>query len=274
MNRMTWQPSRLVTMAAAVCGLVLGTMGLLPLPAIDIRWRVPGTEPEAFVSSARQDAGDELLLVVIGSSTCRWSNSDEFVDLVAEVRAATRQVADQRGAALAIMGVSQDERPEDGVKYLRRFGGLDEMAVGRGWQNTAIGKYIFSDFPGRAATPQVLVIARTLTREGGQWGVENERVLARKIGLWETRPKISEYGPGGRFWLCGVAFAARLPLGKRLEGALRAGRCLFPVAGTLVRRGVLVPGDTGPRSGTTFATRRRGRGGVTGSRSARSCSRC
>ncbi len=89
-----------------------------------------------------------------------------------------------------------------------------------------------------------------------------------------TRPKISEYGPGGRFWLCGVAFAARLPLGKRLEGALRAGRCLFPVAGTLVRRGVLVPGDTGPRSGTTFATRRRGRGGVTGSRSARSCSRC
>ena len=185
MNRRTQGLSIPVIVAAAVCGVVMGTLGLLPRPIV--RWSIPLAEANAFISDARLDAGEELMLVVVGSSTCRWSSTDDFVELVAEVRTAIRQVADQNGTALAIMGVSLDERPDDGVKYLGRFGGMDEMSVGRGWRNTAIGKYIFGSFPGRAATPQLLVIARTLTQHGGQWGFANERVLARKIGLLETR---------------------------------------------------------------------------------------
>ena len=53
-------------------------------------------------------------------------------------------------------------------------------------------KYIYSDFPGRAATPQILVVGRTLVHEGGQWTLENERVLIRKIGISEIDRWIKE----------------------------------------------------------------------------------
>ena len=83
----------------------------------------------------------------------------------------------------AVMGISQDERPERGIEYLKGLGQFDEIAVGRGWRNGSILKYIYTDYPGLAATPQFLVLARTVVQEGGQWGIENERVLTRRIGV-------------------------------------------------------------------------------------------
>ena len=170
---------------AVVCGLGMGAAGLFPHLDFGVRWRVPLLTEEEFVPVATRDPGEELVFVVVGSSACRWSNSDQFEKVVREGRTAIQRVADQRGVGFAVMGISQDARPEQGIEYLRRFGRFDEISVGRGWRNAGILKYIYGDFPGIAATPQVLVLGRTLVREGGQWTLENERVLIRKIGVTE-----------------------------------------------------------------------------------------
>lgn len=183
MNRVEWTPSVKTVAVVVGCGLGAGMIGMFPIPEIDVRWHVPVFDAGDFVATARQDPGDELVLVVIGSSTCGWSNSDEFEKLVSEGRRAIHAAAQRRGTRSTVVGVSQDERPEKGIEYLRRLGGFDEIAVGRGWRNGSILKYIYSDYPGLAATPQVLVLARTLVREGGQWGVEDERVLVRRVGV-------------------------------------------------------------------------------------------
>ena len=173
----------IVSVAALVCGFGLGIAGVLPRLDIDVRWRVPLVDRGDPGPGARRDAGEELVLVVIGSSTCGWSNSDEFEVLVKAGRDAIRGLAAQRGVGFAAMGISTDSWVETGLRYLGRFGQFDEIAVGRSWRNTSILKYIYGDYPGQAATPQVVLLARTLVREGGQWRVDDERVLARRIGL-------------------------------------------------------------------------------------------
>ena len=113
------------------------------------------------------------------------THSDQFEKVVREGWRAIRRVAAQRGVGFAAMGISQDAWPEQGIEYLKKFGKFDEISVGRGWRNAGILKYIYGDFPGRAATPQVLVLDRALVHEGGQWTLESERVLIRKIGIAE-----------------------------------------------------------------------------------------
>ncbi len=179
----SWK-SAIVVLAIGIIG---GAVGILPVPIVDVAWNVPALAKNEYVPSARRDAGDELVLVVVGSAGCRWSNDPEFVTLVRRARNAVRGAARQRDIAFATLGVSQDERPERGIDHLSQFGWFDEIAVGRGWRNSALLKYVYEEFPGPAVTPQVLVVARGLVEHGGQWGVRDERVLLRRSGLAAIR---------------------------------------------------------------------------------------
>jgi len=185
LNKARRMPRAKFALAALVCGLGAGAAGLFPRLDFSVRWRVPLLIEGDFVPAARIDPGEELVLVVVSSSACSWSNSDQFEKMVREGRAAIQRLSDHREVGFAVMGISRDVWPENGIEHLEKFGRFDEISVGRGWRNTSILKYVYGDFPGRAATPQILVLGRTLVREGGHWTTENERVLARKIGVTE-----------------------------------------------------------------------------------------
>lgn len=172
---------------ALACGLLIGAVGLFPRPQVDVQWRFPIVERSAYVPSARRDPGEELVFVFIGSASCRWSNLPEMVELFRDGRDAVQAKAQAAGLGFATMGVAQDNTVELGIEHLRRFGRFDEMAVGRGWLNTSLLKYVYGELPGVAATPQVVVVARSLIEHGGQWDVDGEQVLVRLSGLSEIR---------------------------------------------------------------------------------------
>ena len=182
-----WLPSSRHAGMALACGLLIGAVGLIPKPQVDVRWRIPIVERTGFIPSARRDPGEELVFVFIGSSSCHWSNLPEMVQLVRDGRDAVHAKAEAEGLGFAAMGVAQDNIAERGIEHLRQFGRFDELAVGRGWLNSSLLKYVYGEFPGAAATPQVVVVARSLIEHGGQWSVEAERVLVRLSGLSEIR---------------------------------------------------------------------------------------
>ena len=81
------------------------------------------------------------------------------------------------------MAVARDMNSARGLAHIRKFGAFDEVMAGRGWANIGLLKYVYGDMPGRAATPQLLVVARTLHSEGGGYGFLDERVISRMVGL-------------------------------------------------------------------------------------------
>ncbi len=173
--------------AVLALGIVLGAIGAIPVPKVDVSWTVPALQNDEYVPSARRDSGTELVFIVVGSSGCRWSNTPELVSLVGEARNAVKEEADSRGVGFATMGVAQDDLVEQGIKHLARFGRFDELSVGRGWRNAGLLKYVYGEFPGPAATPQLLVLTRDLVGQGGQWETANEKVLVRLSGVSEVR---------------------------------------------------------------------------------------
>lgn len=183
MPRIGWKQA---VMALAL-GIVLGAMGAIPMPSVDVSWNLPVLQKHGYVPEARRDSGEELLFIVIGSSGCRWSNEPELVQLVRRARDAVRKEAEVRGAGFATWGVAQDNVTQLGIEHLERFGPFDELSVGRGWRNSGLLKYVYGAFPGPAATPQVLVVTRDLIGDGGQWEIANESVLLRLMGLAEVR---------------------------------------------------------------------------------------
>ncbi len=168
-------------------GLLAGALGMFPSWVLDTVWQIPSLQEDRYTPGARRDPGDELVFVVIGSSSCAWSNLPEVASLVREARDSVVVQAAARQMGVAMMGVAKDIVAERGIRHLQRFGRFDEVTAGRGWRNSGIFRYVYDAFPGPAATPQVLVIARTLERTGAEWTISQERVLVRRVGLTEIR---------------------------------------------------------------------------------------
>jgi hypothetical protein len=125
--------------------------------------------------------GQELVMVVIASSTCVGVQDRAFRDAIARIRSGLRERARAGGATFVSVGVATDRAPESGAALMKRLGPFDELSLGRSWLNSGAVKYIWMDHPGAAMVPQVVVLERTI-----HWGrvvtVSDERVLLRKAG--------------------------------------------------------------------------------------------
>lgn len=180
---------------ALLGGAVAGGLGVVPVPDVDIQWRVPLLADD-YVPAAPTAPGTEIILTIIGSSSCRWSNEPVFRTLYRDARSRVRAMSEEYGLGFVTLGVAKDNVSERGIAHLAQFGRFDEVATGRGWRNSAVLKYVYEEFPGPAATPQLLVIERTLEERGGQWETGSERLLVRKVGLSEIAKWVDS---GARF---------------------------------------------------------------------------
>lgn len=167
---------------AVAGGAMVGLLGVFPRP-VEVRWSVPLLAEDPYVPMARQDSGDELVFVFIGSSRCRWSNDAQLPSLVKQARTAVTALAQEASIGFAAIGLTTDVVPESGVEHLGRFGGFDQIVTGMGWRNIGLMKYLHGELYGPAATPQVLVLARSVVVEAGHRAVRNERLLVRRHGL-------------------------------------------------------------------------------------------
>lgn len=162
-------------------GFELTKLGLLPIPTVE--WVVPVVDAGQYVPSGPVRDGSEVVLIYIGASTCGWSNVPELPDLINRLKLALLERTRTEGKSFSAMGIARDAIADDGWRHLRKFGTFDEIATGHGWANIGIQRYLFGDIAGPAATPQVLVVERNVTSRSGHIGVENERLVLRKIGV-------------------------------------------------------------------------------------------
>ena len=159
---------------------------VLPLPQASIEWKMPRPEEESqYAPVGIGVAGEEVLMIYVGSSTCRWSNATELPGLVRKLKVDLQARVLESGYGFATLGISSDLSPVAGWRHLQAFGRFDEIVAGRGWLNTGLTRYVYGALPGQAATPQVILVQRRVTSERGNRAITHERVLLRRIGLDE-----------------------------------------------------------------------------------------
>ncbi len=181
--------------AGGAAGVVLGSAGLMP--AVDVEVAFPAVEAREYRpgSVTASEAGYEIALVYLGSSTCGWSNLPEVSRAVKDAKRLVAGRARDAGMRFSAVGIALDADASLGWGHLRKAGRFDEVSTGMGWANSGADKYVFGALAGPASTPQLLVVERLVnTGPDGRRKVESERVLARKGG----RDRDHELGVAGR----------------------------------------------------------------------------
>lgn len=160
-----------------VLGVLLGILLLVTSPLI------VNTGPDRTPRAARLQSGTELILVLLGSSGCGASRTPGFPEAIDSLVGLLSRAAQMDGFQFSVIGVAVDPSIADGLKFLNRFHGFDEVLVGHGWLNSGAVKYVWQDLGGSAVLPQVLLVRRDvlLGRTGVQ--VTSERTITRVIGV-------------------------------------------------------------------------------------------
>ena len=179
-------------------GFGLGSLGLLPVADVDIRWTVPALSVDEYNPEALATEGAEALLVYVGSSTCGWSNTPELPRLVGDLKRELRSRARREGWRFAAVGIAKDRRAADGLAHLEKFGAFDEVMAGHGWANRGVQEFVYGQgsLAGPGVTPQVLVVLRRLEFVAdGHISIADEEVLTRKAGLDQITDWIADGAP-------------------------------------------------------------------------------
>jgi hypothetical protein len=168
--------------------LVAGTgAGFIGVRAVQAR-RAP--EPRAdYRPTLQRPDSVQLLLVYLGKARCSWSNQPQVPGLVEGAKLALQRQARESGYAFATIGIALDWRPELGLTHLAKLGQFDEIASGGSWNNALALRYVWGEFGGEPATPQIVILRREFSPSAGELSpsvpVVRERLQARKVGLYE-----------------------------------------------------------------------------------------
>lgn len=130
-------------------------------------------------------------LVVIGSSGCVFSNSEESITMIKNIKKKFREIAAHQNKKAVFTGISLDLNPTYGIQYLNKTGPYDEITTGLSWYNSGILRYIWDVFEGEAATPQIIITRSNFNvRSAGEEIGEiehSEQMLGRFVGINDMR---------------------------------------------------------------------------------------
>ncbi|MGH7483907.1 MAG: hypothetical protein ACRELV_17290 [Longimicrobiales bacterium] len=101
-------------------------------------------------------------MVYIGSSVCASSNQPHLPQSIETIKIRLARLARERGMSFKAVGIALDWAPAPGIEHLAKFGLFDEVSAGYNWGNTLALRYLWSEAPARASTPQVVVYQREL----------------------------------------------------------------------------------------------------------------
>lgn len=170
-----------VLVASLVLGAGIAVVGGFTFPNLGFH---QGTVNGPVAPTAQPRGGPELMLIYIGSSTCRWCNAEELPPAIEELKDELRRKAEAENRSFVSVGLSKDADVESGLDHLRKMGRFDEIATGRGWLNGELLRYVFTTHPGKAATPQILVIDRTVAADPSTgYSITDEQLVMRMYGL-------------------------------------------------------------------------------------------
>lgn len=138
---------------------------------------------KAAATVYREATGMEVVMVVIGSSTCAASMSSSLPGIISRIDSSLSKRTDSLGLHYSAIGVAIDHTPQAGMSFLSRFGHLDEVIAGRNWLNSAAITYMWRDSTGGSGLPQVVLVERPIEVDTRNIYVGPDRILARVVGL-------------------------------------------------------------------------------------------
>ena len=160
-----WTKFRLILAGVFSLGFALAlTLATLTFDRVPHAIRPMRISGPIVSSIIRNYQGRQLVMIVLGSSTCGMSRGSELFSALQAVRDSLRLIAGRRVVAFASFGVALDVDPRIGVQWLDQLGEFDEVSSGGSWLNTAINEYVWRQPSGIGATPQVIVQLRSVDR--------------------------------------------------------------------------------------------------------------
>jgi len=148
------------------------------VPATRLLVRALHTEYAPTVDAA---IGHEITMVFVGSPDCTFSTSPDVEAAVRKLKLEAAAATADAGIPFRAIGVSVNDNPEDGIRFLAGLGQFDEISAGGYYGNSTAQRFIFGRAPGPAATPQVILLER-LSDPDGPPGSFRETVLSRLSG--------------------------------------------------------------------------------------------
>jgi hypothetical protein len=135
--------------------------------------------------------GRELVLVFLGSTGCSASRATGFDTTWTKIQTLIRQgTQSSKWNRISTVGVAIDWLPSEGLDYLRSIGRFDEVIAGRNWLGSGVDRYVRGT-GAVPATPQILVLERTVQVGDGAYLFTDEKVLLTKAGLREINEWVS-----------------------------------------------------------------------------------
>jgi len=124
---------------------------------IGFQWAYESNSFIDYNSGLDQDGGEYIRFVYIGSQRCGFSNNSENHENVIALREYIRNLAKDFEYKFISTGISVDINAYQGVNYLEKTGPFDEIVSGSTWFNIGADKYVWEEFQGRPATPQIIL---------------------------------------------------------------------------------------------------------------------
>jgi hypothetical protein len=147
--------------------------------------RDPGVEH--YVPATRLVAGPEVVFIFVGGSFCLAHRREGFPQAVEKAKVELARSTLARRGHFRAVGVALDWDPDEGGRFLRKFGRFDEVSLGSNWVNGTVLRYVWRDMPGRPAVPQVVVVERQVEKSDVAINVVNEHVVRRLLGVDEIQ---------------------------------------------------------------------------------------
>jgi hypothetical protein len=132
---------------------------------------------------------NEISLIYIGNSTCSFCQNPDLIGEITRIDNTLKEVAYDVGFGYKKIGISTDWNLVSGYDHLINILEFDELIIGNGWSNVGVLRYIYTDFKGVPAVPQVIVTKRkfnkiTINRVDYR-GVNEEQIILNLVGLIE-----------------------------------------------------------------------------------------
>lgn len=150
-------------------------------------WRHAAASSAGYTPAYRFRTGKEVVMIFVGTSTCRASTEKGFPEVLERVKLAAQRRATAEGKQFRVIGVAIDNDPEVGLGFLRKFGKFDELSLGGNWVNQDVVRYVWRDMPYRPSIPQLVLVEREIRKETTAVWVSQERELRRLLGTDEIR---------------------------------------------------------------------------------------
>lgn len=140
----------------------------------------PVAEQSGYQPAATLASGQELVLTVVASPTCRWSADPAFAVAIEKMKVQFAEFAASRQMTFRAIMVVVDWTGLRSTDFVEPFGRFDELSIGRSWSNSTLLRYGWD--PGlRPSTPTVILHRQHLevTEENGVRELERQVVLHR-----------------------------------------------------------------------------------------------